>query len=247
MINFFSKKDNITDGLFFRTDIHCHIVPGIDDGSSCVEKSVALAKRMERWGLRRIIATPHVTEDTFENTPDTISAAFAELRKGLDDNGIKLEVSYSAEYRIDDFFMKQVDSGRVIPFPNNYLLVENSFVQEPWSLDQTLFNLKIKGFKPILAHPERYIYYYGKKNRYEELHSTGTLFQINLLSLSGFYGKEQRKMAEYLIERGLVDLIGTDLHRSAHADSIENYLGSKDYKRHRDTLDGKIKNDLIFG
>lgn len=246
MFNLFGKKDNITDGLFFKTDIHCHIVPGIDDGSSCVKKSVDLVRRMERWGLKRIIATPHVTEDSFENTPEIIRGAFCELKNGLEEAGIGVDIGYSAEYRIDDFFMRQIDGGQVIPFPNKYLLVENSFVQEPWNLDQILFQLKIKGFRPILAHPERYIYYYGKKGRYEELHSTGTLFQINLLSLSGFYGKDQRKMAEFLIERGLVDLVGTDLHRFAHADSIERYIESKDYKRHRAALEGRIRNDVIF-
>ena len=117
--------------------------------------------------------------------------------------------------------------------PGNFLLIENSFIQEPWDLDRIVFDLKIKGFKPILAHPERYFYYAeGHRDRYVKLHSNGLMFQINLLSLSGYYGKAEKNTAEYLLENGMVDFIGTDLHNHKHADSIDAYLASRDYQRH---------------
>ncbi|MCM1518626.1 MAG: hypothetical protein NC117_08300 [Pseudoflavonifractor sp.] len=230
MFGLFKKKEQPAS-LFFSTDIHCHILPGIDDGSPDVTTSAELVERMKSWGISRIIASPHVTMETFENTPATIRPALESLKAELASRGVDLDLSHSAEYRIDEFFTRQLDEGNVIPLPNNYLLVENSFIQEPWGLDQFLFDLKVKGYRPILAHPERYHYYHSHRDRYDNLHSTGTLFQINLLSLAGYYGSAERNVANKLVENGLVDFIGTDLHNHRHADYIESYLKSKDYRR----------------
>lgn len=244
MLGFFKKKE-VPSQLFFSTDIHCHIIPGIDDGSPDVGTSVELIERMQGWGINRIIASPHVTMGTFENTPSTIGNALSALKNELDSKNNNIDISHSAEYRIDENFVRQIEANAIVPLPNNYLLVENSFLQEPWGLDQFLFDLKVKGFMPILAHPERYIYYTtGKRTRYDELHSTGTLFQINLLSLAGYYGSGERKIAEYLIEKGYADFIGTDLHNHRHADCIDKYLASKEYRKHQQAL--HVKNDIAF-
>lgn len=233
MFNFFKKKTDETNAqICFATDIHCHVIPGVDDGSTDASTSADLIERMQRWGIKRIIASPHVTQDTFENTPETLAPAFELLKDELARRGNDIEISHSAEYRIDDFFMAQLDAGNVVSLPQDYILVENSFIQEPWGVDQILFDLKVKGYKPILAHPERYFYYHGNKRaRYDEIHSTGTLFQINMLSLAGYYGKEEKAVAEYLVEKGYADFLGTDLHRHSHADAIERYLLSKDYRK----------------
>lgn len=235
MFNFFKKKSESLQ-LCFNTDIHCHILPGIDDGAPDVATSIELIKRMNSWGISRIIATPHVTQASFENTPQTMSNALNEVKKELKTQNIDIEITHSAEYRIDELFLNHLNDGLIVPMPNNYILVENSFIQEPWNLDQLLFELKVKGYKPILAHPERYAYYYGKKNRYKDIHNAGTKLQINLLSLAGSYGKEEKLIAMELIDKGLVDFIGTDLHNHRHADTIEAFLASKDYR--------KIKNKL---
>ena len=243
MLGFFKKKE-APASLFFSTDIHCHIIPGIDDGSQNVDTSMELIERMQGWGIKRIIASPHVTMGTFENTPSSIGSALATLKDELARVGNTIDISHSAEYRIDEHFLKQLEKGIIVPLPNNYLLVENSFIQEPWGLDQLLFDLKVKGYIPILAHPERYAYYYGKRGRYAELHGTGTMFQINLLSLAGYYGNNERKWAEYLIENGCVDFIGTDLHNHRQADSIDRYLSSKEYRKLSAGL--AVKNDEAF-
>lgn len=231
--------------MFFTTDIHSHVVPGIDDGSPSVERSVELVERMKRWGLEKLIVTPHVTQDTFENTPAIIEEAYGNLRDGLTQAGIELDMDYSAEYRIDEMFVDQLNAGTVRRLHGDYLLVENSYIQEPYNLDEILFMISMKGFHPILAHPERYFYYYDNRNRYDELHAKGILFQVNLLSLAGFYGKEPKKVAEMLIEKDYVDFLGTDLHRRAHADVIDKYLTSKDYRRHSEKLSGRILNDTL--
>lgn len=229
--------------MFFTTDIHSHVVPGIDDGSPSVERSVELVSRMKEWGLEKLIVTPHVTQDTFENTPEIIEEAYGNLRKGLEEAGIDIDMDHSAEYRIDEMFVEQLEAGMVRRLHGEFLLVENSYIQEAYNLDQILFSISMKGFRPILAHPERYMYYYDKRERYDELHGKGILFQVNLLSLSGFYGKEPKKIAEMLIDKGYVDFLGTDLHRRTHADVITKYLDSKDYRRHREKLEGRIMND----
>lgn len=233
--------------MFFTTDIHSHVVPGIDDGSPSVERSVELVGRMKEWGLEKLIVTPHVTQDTFENTPEIIEEAYGNLRRGLDEAGVDVEMDHSAEYRIDEMFVEQLEAGMVRRLHGEFLLVENSYIQEAYNLDQILFSISMKGFRPILAHPERYMYYYGNQNRYDELHGKGILFQVNLLSLAGFYGKEPKKIAEMLIDKGYVDFLGTDLHRRTHADVITKYLGSKDYRRHREKLEGRIMNDDLRG
>ncbi len=244
MFNIFSKRRD-PQRLFFTTDIHCHILPGIDDGSPDAATSVELVERMRRWGITRIFASPHVAYGSFPNTPDTIAASLAELKETLAGGNNDIFISNSAENRIDDLLMHNLDNDTILTLPGKRILIENSFMQEPWNLDRLIFDLQVKGYSPILVHPERYSYYYTKKDRYEALHSAGAAFQINLLSLAGYYGRDEKRFAEYLIDRGLVDYIGTDLHRHAHADSIDRYLASKDYLHHRDKLQGRIGNDSI--
>lgn len=239
----FRNKEPIP--LWFKTDIHCHIVPGVDDGSPDAATSVELLERMRRLGIERVIASPHVTQLTFENSPDTIARAMTDLRSAMADKGLNMPVSNSAEYRIDELFNTQLEQGILMPLPDNYLLIENSFIQEPWNLDQLLFDLQVKGYKPILAHPERYPYYYNKRQRYKALHEAGARFQINVLSLAGAYGKAEKQVAEYLIEKGMVDFCGTDLHRHRHIDAIETYLRTKDAKNHSKALAPVILNDTL--
>ena len=242
MFNFFKKKQEPAQ-LCFNTDIHCHVVPGIDDGSPDINTSIELIERMQSWGISRIIATPHVTQASFENTPEIMSEALSSLKKELENRGNNINITHSAEYRIDEQFLSQLKENLIVPMPSNYILVENSFIQEPWNLDQLLFDLKVKGYKPILAHPERYLYYHGKRDRYKAIHNTGTKFQVNLLSVAGYYSKDEKRVALELINNGLVDFIGTDLHNHNHADAIETFINSREYRKLKDRL--PLLNDSI--
>lgn len=245
MFNFFNKKN--TDNLVMpmKVDIHCHVLPGVDDGSPDIESSLKLVERMAGLGLTRIIASPHVTQDTFENTPETLDNALVSLQNAIKETGLNIDLDRSAEYRIDEFSISQIESGIAKILPKDYILVENSFIQEPWELDKFLFNLKIKGMKPILAHPERYGYYHNDRfARYKQLHDTGTMFQVNLLSLAGAYGKKEKTVANELVNRGYVDFIGTDIHRNIHIDIIEDFLLSREYRKIREKL--SIGNDIEF-
>lgn len=246
MFSFFKKKPKGPAALPFSTDIHCHIVPGVDDGSGNAATSADLIERMQAWGIKRIIASPHVTQYTFENNSSTIEPAMTLLHDELNKRGNAIDVSHAAEYRIDELFMKRLDDNELFLLPDNYILIENSFLQEPWNLDQLVFDLQVKGLRPILAHPERYSYYYTHKNRYKELHDNGLQFQINLLSLAGAYGSAEKKIAEYLLSQGYVDFMGTDLHGFKHADKIDSYLITSDAHSHLADAAATVRNDSVF-
>ena len=244
MFNFFNKP-KAPATLPFSTDIHCHVVPGVDDGSPDIATSLQLIDRMQNWGITRIFASPHVTQNTFENTPESLAPAVASLKEALAKEGREVELANHAEYRLDDFSLSFFESGNVMTLPGGYILIENPFVSEAWFIDQTIFDLQVKGFMPILAHPERYSYYFKNRDRYRQLHAAGAKFQINLLSLTESYGKEQREVAEQLIADGLADFIGTDLHNSRHADQIDAYLLTKQARKHFAALEGKLLNDRL--
>ena len=231
--------------LPFQTDIHCHIVPGVDDGSPDLETSAMLVERMQEIGFKRIFASPHVTLDTFETTPETLDEPMAKLQSEIERRGLEITLSRHAEYRTDDFFLRQREAGKLTPMPGDYILVENSFSQEPYDMDTVIFDRKMEGFIPILAHPERYIYYAkGNPYRYRDLHDSGLMFQINLLSLAGRYGRTIRSVALDLLENGMVDFIGTDIHRESHVKLIEEYLHSRNF-RHDLKFMTNLKNDEI--
>ena len=117
--------------LPFKTDIHCHIIPGVDDGSPDSETSAALLAQMRELGFQRVFASPHVTQDTFENTPENLACPTEELRAEIQRQGLDIELHRHAEYRLDDFLLRQLKAGNITPMPGEYLLVENSFSQEP--------------------------------------------------------------------------------------------------------------------
>lgn len=240
MFSFFNKKKDPIK-LWFNTDIHAHLVPGVDDGSPDVETSLQLIEQLENQGIGRILSSPHIARDTFENTPEILHAAEKELTDAYTG---PVELGFHAEHRIDDLLKENMEAGRLQPMPNNYLLIENSFIMEPWDLDEIIFQLQVHGFKTIMAHPERYLYYH-KKKRYEELHMVCE-FQVNVLSLAGYYGKTIKKVAEDLIDAGFVDYLGTDTHGVRHTSCLEEYLSSKDALRHRDALASRILNDKNF-
>ena len=245
MFRFFSKPKEPVQ-FCFHTDIHCHIVPGVDDGSPDAVTSANLVERMQRWGIERIIASPHVTLHTFENNLSTLTPALESLKDELNRRGNGIVLSHAAENRIDELMMNNIKNKSLITLPNDYVLIENSFIQEPMTLDSVVFELQMMGLRPILAHPERYAYYHNRIKRYEELHNAGLMFQVNVLSLADAYGGQEPKVARELIKRGLVNFVGTDLHRLSHADAIDRYLTTKQAREDMAALADVVRNDSAF-
>ena len=247
LFNIFKKKEKAEpQKLFYSTDIHSHVLPGIDDGSPNTDVSITLLDAMKSWGITAIIATPHIAEENFENTPQSIKNAYDKLSTRMLDTGMEMDVKFSAEHRIDDRFRKMIEDDNLLIMPNNYLLIENSFVQPPIDLKNIIYELQLKDIKPILAHPERYGYYQRKKEIYDELFNAGCEFQINLLSLAGYYGDREKETALWLANRGYVSFMGTDLHHFGHVEVINRFLRSKEYPSIAERLAPAIKNNKLL-
>lgn len=244
MFNFFHKKKAVPK-LFYTTDVHSHILPGIDHGSQSVEQSLEMLQAEMDMGISRVMCTSHVTAETFENTPATIKASHAILKEAVEEAGMNVTIEPSAEYRIDEYWNKEYAAGHVLPLPGNWLLLENSFQQELMEMDQLMFDVQCKGYRPILAHPERYGYYHVRRNRYEALHNAGVKFQINLLSLAGYFGHHARDIALWLIDNQMVDMLGSDMHNMDHAEVIIDYLRSRDWAKQAKRLEPVIINDQV--
>lgn len=244
MFNFFRKKKKIT--LPYQTDVHCHILPGVDHGAQSIENAIELIKVQMEMGISRFILTPHITKSTFENTPETIHKAFEVFKDAVNESGLDIDLAVSAEYRLDEFSLEQFNKNQIIPLPKNHILIENAYQQERLDLDEILFDLQVKNFTPIMAHPERFIYYAKKKDRYTQLHNSGILFQVNLLSFAGYFGKTARQNAEWLLNHNFIDMLGSDIHHHEHANVIADYIQTKDFKKIMERLEGRLINDTLW-
>ena len=232
--------------LFYNTDVHCHILPGVDHGSQSMEQSLEMLRAEAEMGINRVILTSHVTAITFENTRETLTDAFMKLKDAVTDEGMDMELFLSAEYRMDEYFDKEYAADHLIPMPGNHILLENSFQQELMNLDDLLFDMQVKGYRTILAHPERYTYYSRRRKRYEQLHNAGARFQVNILSFTGYFGEEARDSALWFAHNGMIDYLGSDMHNVKHAHIIMDYINSKEWKRLSAELEPTVKNDMII-
>ncbi|SEM81441.1 Tyrosine-protein phosphatase YwqE [bacterium A37T11] len=207
-------------------DIHSHLIPGIDDGLPDASSSVRIIKELRGLGLEKFICTPHIYDEIHPNTPKTILSALSVLQKELDHEGLSVPVSASAEYMLGSGFRDKLNAGDIIPFPNKYLLIEMPYNTEPMQLEAMIFDIELKGYLPILAHPERYSFYYDHPERYDKLKELGCLFQLNLLSPTGYYSPKAKQISVKLLKSKAYDLIGTDLHHDRHLFRIREFVKS---------------------
>jgi len=238
----------------YKRELHCHIIPGVDDGSECQEDSLQYIRALSEMGIESIIFTPHHTEPRFLNTQEQITPLFESLKQEVEKAQIPIQLEdYSFEYRIDSSFIQMIDSGKwgesscqLRPLKGRYLLIENGFNQPLLNLDDVLRQLQQDGWFLIMAHPERYRYYAQRGLRpYEHLADLGVEFQCNLLSFSGYYGECAQKTAYRLLDEGFVSYLGSDLHSGHHIGLLQEFLRSKEYARRRDELVYACNNDKI--
>jgi len=247
MLNFFKKNNTVEascDFSFMAQDIHCHLLPGIDDGSPNVETSIELIQSLSEAGITRFICTPHIIGDMYRNTPETVGAALIVLKEACRKNNLDVQLSAAAEYMMDDYFMDLLrNKAPLLTLAKNYVLTELSYATPPNNMEKIAFELNINGYQPLMAHPERYFYYHKNYNAYHRMKELGFLLQVNLLSIIGYYGKAAAKAARYIIENNLADFIGTDLHHFNHLKALtdpknreilQKVLGDKVYN----TFDG---------
>lgn len=204
-------------------DMHSHLIPGIDDGSPDMETSILLIRGLAALGYRKLITTPHINGDVFPNTPAIIRSGLENVRAELRRQQIDVQLDAAAEYLMNDHFTQALEKGEpFLTLKGNLVLVELSFVVPAINVLELLFQLQMKGYQPVLAHPERYLYFAANKAWYDKLRDAGCLFQLNLLSLIGYYGKESMQLAEYLVKKKQVDLLGTDLHNEKHLHILQS-------------------------
>jgi len=224
MFSIFKKKSSQPPDLSgIVTDMHSHLIPGIDDGSTDVDNSLELINGLTELGLQKFIATPHILWDIFKNNRETITPAYEQLKAALAENNMNVPIRFAAEYFLDYHIDDLIeDEQRLLTIHENWVLVEFSFVSAPLDLKEKLFALQMAGYQPIIAHPERYTYFGKNIDAFEELKEAGYYFQVNLLSLAGYYGKLTQEIANVLVKNKYVDFLGTDLHHVRHLQALQS-------------------------
>ncbi len=217
----FRKKHIPSNFAFLRTDVHSHLIPGIDDGAKTLDDALNLVKTLYALGYRHLITTPHVMADLYPNTPADIQDGLARLRQAVQNANMDIAIDAAAEYYIDEYFAALIEYGQLMTLPGNRVLVEMSTLNAPSHLFNDLFRLQTKGYQPVLAHPERYTFLKDDFRQYARLKDYGCEFQLNLLSLTGYYGKPVRDTAFKLLKQGMINWLGSDMHHEHHATSLK--------------------------
>ncbi|MFI5196636.1 MAG: tyrosine-protein phosphatase [Chitinophagales bacterium] len=214
---------------FLGADMHSHFIPGIDDGAKTIEDSLALLCAMKDMGYNTIITTPHVMIDYYPNTTKTIQSGLLTVQNALKENNIDITLKAAAEYYIDESFIRLLETEPLLTIFENQVLVECSMLYEPPMLLDVIFKMQSNGYRPVIAHPERYLFFHKEAAKYTLLKDRGCLFQLNMLSVSGYYGRNVKMIADELLRKGMYDYCGSDMHHEKHAAALKAMAGSKDY------------------
>lgn len=243
MWSIFSRSRQMNNLSWMQVDMHSHMLPALDDGCKDIHQSTTLLERVADLGLSEFYFTPHVFKELYPNTPDHIAAAYTSLQAT---NIRDLLGGFAAEYMVDRHFDQMLSdtNSSFACLPNKHILIEMSYIQESVNIEKNIFDLQVQGYKPILAHPERYVFYHQMPERIRRLKDLGCLLQMNLLSLIGYYGLRERKAALHLLDNGLVDLVGTDVHHERHVRALERGLQKENLNKYFKKCN--IKNTYLF-
>lgn len=221
------EKSGFLTGL---TDWHSHVLPGVDDGIKAIGESLKVLEHFEDQGVDTLWLTPHIMED-YPNKTAELKTRYEELKDAWEG---KLRLKLASENMLDSLFEERLATNDLLPIGDqgNHLLVETSYFSAPMGFDEIIDSIFAAGYYPVLAHPERYVYM-GEKD-YKRLKERGVLFQLNYVSLVGGYGEVSRKKSIWLLERGMIDLTGSDIHRLASNKQLIDVQPGK--KSHIDLL-----------
>lgn len=215
-----------------KVDLHSHLIPKMDDGARSIERSIEIILELKKMGYQKLITTPHVS-DMFQNSTKTILEGYRALKEELKKRKIDIAIEIAAEYYIDENFKKLLAKRDLLTFGREkYLLFELSYFTKIEDLEMLIYEMKLAGYRPVLAHPERYPYFHNSIDEYTNLKSkTGVLFQINIISITNYYSKEVGSIAKKLIKHGLVDFIGSDTHHKQHIKYLKRSFSHSLYKK----------------
>jgi len=238
-------KDDVipADLSVLKTDVHSHFIPGIDDGSKSIENSLELLAAMESFGYQKVITTPHIMSDGYKNTPEIILSGLEKVREALLKSRLKIKIEAAAEYYFDFELEKKIKEKNILTFGKNYLLFELAFINPPDNMYQAVFDMQTQGYRPVLAHVERYGFWQRDYAKYEELAGRGILLQMNINSLTGHYSNETKKAAQWLIDNNLISLLGSDCHHMGHIELMKKALKEKHLQKL--LTSGKLLNSTL--
>lgn len=223
----FGKRETVlapADLSFLKTDVHSHFIPGIDDGAKTLEDSLELIAEMEKLGYTKVITTPHIMSDYYRNTPEIILGGLDLVRNALAKLGSKMQIEAAAEYYIDFDFQEKIKEKKLLTFGDNYVLFEMPFIGEPQILNTVIFDMQMAGYKPVLAHVERYQFWHADYEKIQSMKDKGVFLQLNINSLSGYYSPQVRKIAEKMIDENMFDLLGSDCHHTGHIELMQKAI-----------------------
>ena len=229
MIAFFKSKPALKDLIPDNfVDIHSHLLQGIVDGAKTFEDTLELSTGLLDIGFSQFITTPHIYQNVWDNTKEQIEEVEMTTKLDLKKNGISIPFRVAAEYLLNDHFIKLCQAGEILPLKDKYVLVEISYTNPPIQLYSIIFDLRVAGYTPVLAHPERYVYYHYDFDEYLKLKKAGCYFQLNLLAVTGYYGEGITKIAEKLLQKGMYDFVGSDVHHANHIAGFNEKIKMKD-------------------
>lgn len=239
-----SSNNEPVDLGILNCDVHSHFIPGIDDGARTMKDTLDLLKGIEDMGYKKVITTPHVMGDFFRNTTAIITTGLEQVRTAAKAEGIQLEIDAAAEYYFDYDLEQKIRNERLLTFGLDYLLFEVSYMNAPDNLDAFIFELQTSGYRPVLAHPERYPFWFSKNlEHFEKLKDKGVLFQLNINALTGHYSPATKKIAEQMIDKGWYEFIGSDCHHMGHIELMRRVRGEKGLQKLISS--GKLLNNTL--
>ena len=218
-------------------DIHSHILPGIDDGSENLAQSTDLLNRLNSMGFSKCIVTPHTLPEIWENTSEGITATFNSTKLQLEEPLNNMLYRAASEYMINESFLQRLQTEPLLTLKDNYVLIEMSYLNPPLALKEIIFEIQLKGYQPLLAHPERYLFYHNNTKMYETLKKLEVQFQLNLLSSVGYYGSSVAKTTDFLLKENFIDFVGSDVHHLRHVNAFENKIIIKSEKQLKVAMD----------
>ncbi len=238
MFGLFKKKkekspaNNLRVSSPITVDMHSHLLPEIDDGSESLEQSLEMIRTFSSMGYQKLITTPHIMADFYKNTPEIIKEKVALVRESIDQQQIPINIQAAAEYYLDEGLMNKLRKETpLLTFGEKYLLFETSYISANPYMNEAIFMMKMQGYQPVLAHPERYIYLHHNFDEVVRIQEMGVFLQMNINSLLNYYAKGARVFAERLIDKKLISFIGSDCHKLQHLEMMQRASTQPYYNR----------------
>ncbi|HEY0030114.1 MAG TPA: CpsB/CapC family capsule biosynthesis tyrosine phosphatase [Bacteroidia bacterium] len=228
LFNLFSKKTRKlktpVDLSVLHCDIHSHFIPGIDDGAKTMDDSLQMITAMHNMGYKKLITSPHTMSDYYRNTSEIIMNGAENIKTALKEADVPVEFGAVSEYYLDHDFERKIEEEQLLTFGDKYLLFEISYMNPPDNLYHVIFQMQLKGYKPVLAHPERYNFWHTDFDKYEAFIDKGVLLQMNINSLSGYYSLATKKIAEKMIDKNMISFLGSDCHHMGHINLMKEVV-----------------------